>query len=429
MTGNKKKLLVLGGMKISCEIVKQAHKMGLHVTVIDYNDVKDSPAKQIADEHYRISTTDVDAVSEFIREKHIDGVFVGFVDLLLPYYAEICQNTGLPCYGTKAQFETFIDKTKYKRLCRDFGVPVVADISLEDVMAGAVKYPILIKPADSSGARGIVLCNNKIEALDAINKALPYSKTGKVVIEPYLQGEEVTVFWYFQNGRAYFSMMGDRHMENLAKNIIPLPVGYTFPSVHTEYYIREVATKVEKMVEASGIKNGMMFMQCKVENGECLVYDIGYRLTGSLEYKILERICGYNPLKSMIEYAVSDSRQEVSGCVSPELNGYLGWNVSFLMKPGTIASVGGIDKIKSLPDVIDVVIAHGEGETIKESEVGLLRQICCRVLGASRSIADAVETVGRITDCFKVEDSEGNSLLYPPINISKISFSPYINKD
>ena len=50
-----------------------------------------SPAKQIADEHYRISTTDVDAVSEFIREKHIDGVFVGFVDLLLPYYAEICQ--------------------------------------------------------------------------------------------------------------------------------------------------------------------------------------------------------------------------------------------------------------------------------------------------------------------------------------------------
>ena len=101
----------------------------------------------------------------------------------------------------------------------------------------------------------------------------------------------------------------------------------------------------------------------------------------------------------------------------------------FLMKPGTIASVGGIDKIKSLPDVIDVVIAHGEGETIKESEVGLLRQICCRVLGASRSIADAVETVGRITDCFKVEDSEGNSLLYPPINISKISFSPYINKD
>ena len=101
-----KRLLILGGMRFSCEIVKTARGMGIYTLVADYNKIEDSPAKQIADEAVDLSVIDVDAVVSYIKSHNIDGVFVGFNDMLLPYYAEICEKSGLPCYGTKEQFET-----------------------------------------------------------------------------------------------------------------------------------------------------------------------------------------------------------------------------------------------------------------------------------------------------------------------------------
>ena len=91
-----KKVLVMGGTRISCEIIRKAKEMGCYVVVADYNKVEDSPGKQIADEHFEISVTDVDAIVELIHRENIEGVLVGFSDMLLPYYAEICRKAGLP---------------------------------------------------------------------------------------------------------------------------------------------------------------------------------------------------------------------------------------------------------------------------------------------------------------------------------------------
>lgn len=110
------RLLVMVGMRISCEIIRKAQELGVVVGVADYNTVEDSPGKKIADEHYEVSITDVDAVVELIKKEKFDGVFVGFNDMLLPFYAEICRKANLPCYGTKEQFEVLISKDKYKSL-------------------------------------------------------------------------------------------------------------------------------------------------------------------------------------------------------------------------------------------------------------------------------------------------------------------------
>ena len=143
-----KKLLVLGGTLISCEIVRYAKEMGVYVVVADYYPPEKSPAKQIADEHFLISATDVEAVVQLIREEHIEGVLVGFNDMLLPYYAEICQKSGLPAYGTKKQFEIFINKEQYKALCREYDVPTVEEYTVHfdtfDDDTKNIKYPVLV---------------------------------------------------------------------------------------------------------------------------------------------------------------------------------------------------------------------------------------------------------------------------------------------
>ncbi len=414
-----KRLLILGGMRFSCEIVNKAKEMGIYTLVADYNKIEDSPAKQIADEAVDLSVTDVEAVVDFISNNAVDGVFVGFNDMLLPYYAEICKKAGLPCYGTKEQFDTLIAKDKYKALCRQFGVPTIPEYSIDDEN---INYPVLVKPVDSSGSRGINICHNKQELLQAVEAGRQASKTGKVIIERYMDGREVTVFWTFQDGNYYLSALGNRHVKhNQGMDVIPLPVGYTFPSVFLPKYQEEVEENCKKMFRHLGIKDGMMFMQCKVENGICYVYDLGFRLTGSLEYKILERVCGYNPLEMMIHHSLTGNMgdEDIAHKVNP-LFDTPAFNVSCLCAPGTIKDIKGVEDVKNFAEVEDVVLGHILGETITEQMRGLLAQITVRILGAVKKKEDLLPIMQKIDNTIHIIGTQSEELLLPGIEYSDI---------
>lgn len=414
-----KRLLVLGGTRISCEIIRKAKQMGLTVAVADYFPREKSPGKLIADEDYEVSVIDVDAVSALIKRVGFDGVLTGFSDMLLPYYADICNRTGLPSYGTKEQFETFIDKAKYKALCRKFGVPTVEEYRVDGdfVDDSSIRYPVLVKPADSSGARGITVCGNKTELLAAIEKARSASKTKTVLVERYLTGREVTVFWLFIDGEYYLTAIGNRHVKhNQGDDIIPLPVGYTYPASITPRYRAEIEEKAKDMFRYAGIQNGMMFMQCKVEDGICVVYDVGYRLTGSLEYINLEAACGYNPLEMMIHFAVTGKMvdKDVTPLILPETM-KPSFNVSCLSAPGTIAKIDGLERVKTLPTVADAVPAYVPGETITKEMRGLLAQIAVRILGSTERKEQLYEAMHEVEETIRILSPEGKELRLPGI--------------
>lgn len=414
-----KRLLILGGMRISCEIVRKAKAMGIYTLVADYNKIENSPGKQIADEAVDLSVIDVDAVVDYVKNNAIDGVFVGFNDMLLPYYAEICQRAGLPCYGTKEQFETLIAKDQYKALCRQFGVPTIPEYDINDEH---IKYPVLVKPVDSSGSRGITICHNRQELDEAVEIGRKASKTGKVLIERYMDGREVTVFWTFQDGNYYLSALANRHVKhNQGTDVIPLPVGYTFPSVYLPKYRAEVEDNCKRMFKHLSLKDGMMFMQCKVEDGTCYVYDLGFRLTGSLEYKILERVCGYNPLEMMICHALTGKMgyESIADKAIPEFKSPA-FNVSCLCAPGTIREITGIEEVKAMYEVEDAVIAHTPGETITEKMKGLLAQITVRILGSVEAKEQLLPIMQKIDNTIHIIGEQGEELLLPGIEYSDI---------
>lgn len=409
----------MGGMRISCEIVKKAQSMGIYTLVADYNKIEDSPGKQIADEAVDLSVIDVNAVVDYVKNNHIDGVFVGFNDMLLPYYAEICEKCGLPCYGTKEQFETLITKDQYKALCRQFGVPTIPEYDINDVN---IKYPVLVKPVDSSGSRGITICNNREELEAAVEVGKKASKQGEILIERYMDGREVTVFWTFQDGNYYLSALANRHVKhNQGDDVIPLPVGYTFPSVYLPKYRKEVEENSKRMFRHLGLKDGMMFMQCKVEDGICYVYDLGYRLTGSLEYKILECVCGYNPLEMMICHALTGKMGEesIADKVVPEFK-TPAFNVSCLCAPGTIKEIFGIEEVKRMPGVIDAVLGLIPGETIAKQQRGLLAQVAVRVLGTVPNKKELLPVMQRVGNTVNIIGENGEELLLPGIEYGDI---------
>ncbi len=419
-----KRLLILGGSRISCEIVRHAKAMGIVTGVTDWYPLEKSPAKMIADEAYFENTADIDAMVALLREKKFDGVITGFTDSVLPYYAEMCEKAGFPSYGTKEQFDIFIDKEKYKTLMRKFDVPTIPEYNIDlerfDETTADIVYPVIVKPADSSGSRGITVCYDKEELKNAISFAVQTSKAKEVLIEQYIDNAEATIFWLFVDGQYYMILLGNRHVKHNQDGELPLPAGYTFPASVQPEFLEEVAPKMEAMFRSVDIKNGMMFMQCKIVDGTCVVYDIGYRLTGSLEYINLKGTCGFDPLDMMIEFSLTGKMGEpdIANKIDPYLGGKYTYNVSLLCKPGKVAEISGLDKIRELPGVLDVVVAHPVGDTITEAMKGRLAQITVRILGRADSIESMKDEMLEIQRIAHVISETGEEMILPGLEES-----------
>lgn len=414
-----KRLLILGGSRISCEIIRHARAMGIVTGVTDWYALEKSPAKQMADEAYFVNTSDIDAMVELIKEKKFDGVLTGFTDSVLPYYAEMCEKAGLSAYGTKEQFDIFIDKEKYKALMREYNVPTIPEYSIDlnhfDESTKDIVYPVIVKPADSSGSRGITVCENKDELKTAIDFANSTSKAKEVLVEQYIDNAEATIFWLFVDGKYYMILLGNRHVKHNQDGELPLPAGYTYPAAVQPKFLAEVAPKMENMFRSVGIKNGMMFMQCKIVDGTCVVYDIGYRLTGSLEYINLKGMCGYDPLDMLIKFALTGDMDEpeIDKKADPYLGGKYSYNVSLLCKPGKVAEIIGLDEIRALPGVFDAVVAHPVGDTITEAMKGRLAQITVRILGRADSIEAMKNEMLEIQRLAHVISDTGEEMILP----------------
>lgn len=419
-----RRLLILGGSRISCELIRHARAMGIITGVTDWYPLEKSPAKQAADEAYYVSTSDIDAMAELIRRERFDGVVTGFTDSVLPYYAEMCQRTGLPSYGTREQFELFIDKEKYKKLMRDFDVPTIPEYTVDldrfEESTEGIVYPVIVKPSDSSGSRGITVCYDREQLRRAMDIAMEASKERQVLVEQYIDAPEATVFWLFLDGTYRVSLLGNRHVKHNQEGELPLPAGYTYPSALLPDFLDGIAPNMEKMFRSVGIRNGMMFMQCKVVNGMCLVYDIGYRMTGTLEYINLRQICGYDPMDLMIRFALTGrmGEENLAEKVDPYLGGTYAYNVSLLCRPGKIREIRGLEEIRGLPGVIQAVVAHPEGDEITTAMKGRLAQITVRILGRAATPEQMKAEMLKIQRLAHVISDRGEEMILPGLEES-----------
>ncbi|MBR0258273.1 MAG: ATP-grasp domain-containing protein, partial [Synergistaceae bacterium] len=209
-----KKLLLLGGINHSIEIINAAHEMGVKVYVTDYNE--NTPAKSIADKAFTVSTTDVEAVVELCRAEKVDGVITGFIDSMLPYCAEICSCLGFPFWAQKEQLDICNSKDRFKSLCMEHGINVAKEYHLTgqdgniDVSSlHSVTYPIIIKPSDSSGSRGVFICRNPEELKAHYPESLKYSKNGRIIAEQYIEGQHVNMYYTLSGGNILLSAMAD----------------------------------------------------------------------------------------------------------------------------------------------------------------------------------------------------------------------------
>lgn len=403
-----KKLLILGGSINAIQILNKAKALGIEVGVADYYEY--STCKSLADYSHNINVFDIEGVARIIHDNSYDGIITGYSEQLLMPYAEICERSGLKCYGSKALFDISTNKAKFKTVCRKYNVPVMPEYTYEEALQNGLIYPIVVKPVDSAASIGVSICKNKEEFVNNYKVALESSKSGKVIIEKCAKGFEATLFFYFHEGKPHFTAYGDKLTHKPIGKDLPLPVGYIFPGKADSVKVERFVSTISDLFEKEGFSEGMAFAQVFVEDEGIYLCEIGYRLTPSFETFIIDYYNSFNPLSSMIEYAVCNKSDYRNLLSTKPYKGFAA-NITFLLNPGIIAEYKGVSDIEKLPYVIKALKSWETGHEITPQQIGTLAQVGLRVLIHGDSREDLINKMDYIKELIRIEDSNSNDLV------------------
>lgn len=418
MDSNKiKKLLVLGGKPIaSLDIVNYAKSKGIYTIVADYLAKDSSLAKKTANETWEYSTAETDFLSSKMEKENIDAVFTGVHEFNIQRTLDICEELNLPFYTTRRQWDILSDKHKYKQLFANYGLPKIKEFyagKIDNLQIEKIEYPVIVKPTDGSSGFGVKICKSQEELSENLLLASEKSHSSNVLIEEYVSSPEVTIFYIIKDGKIMLSAMADRLTYKFEDEIIPLPTLYTFPSSHLPYYEAKYNQNVIDAFNSVGVKNGMIFMQAFWRNNECLIYDIGFRLTGTQEYNLLSKICGYNPLEMLVDYSLTGKmgQVDIENKVDPYFKGMQASIITILVNPGKISQIEGIESIEKIPFVDKFILNHEIGEEIPQTAKGTLVQIMARAFVICETKEQIETTEMTVRKLFKVKDEFGKDMI------------------
>lgn len=414
-----KRLLVLGGIRALCEPVKLAREMGIYTVVTDY--LPDSPAKKFADKACMVSTTDVDAVVRLCREERIDGVFTAYIDSMLPYARAVCDRLGLPFYASHDQIRMSLDKKYFKEVCRRFGVPVASDYTAQ-VSRGdltGIEYPVIVKPVDSSGGRGITVCRDAGQLKTAWDYAMTVSPGKNVLAEQYIEGGEVTATYTMKDGEISLSGFKDKHISRDHPDITALTDVLIFPSVHLERYARQVDPLVREMLRGMGARDGTVFLQGIASPEKIAFFELGYRPNGAADWRVFERVNGINFMKMLIAHALTGQMlgYELSlddpffpcHCLTYNLFGH----------GGVIGEMSGLAQVQALPGVEIAEYMRNVGDTVVDNNT--LAQRVFRAVIRGKTLDEVKQTILAIQSIVRVRDTEGKDMLYLPFDPDRLT--------
>ncbi len=418
-----KKMLLIGGVRPACEIINEAKKMGVETFVTDY--LENSPAKKVADHAFMVDATDVDAVVQLCKEQNIDGIITGYVDLLLPYCQRICQKMGKPFWGNAENINMSINKVKFKIACEKSGVPIVPwkkanrDNYLDVIKT--INPPVVVKPVDNSGSRGVYKCSEISNLKECAEKALEYSKCGEILIEKAMDtNHEFSAYYIINQGQSYLTGLGDRYVNDSDKEIAPIAQGMLLPSVHLKQWMEQIDPCIRKFFSDNDMNNGFVFLQGFYDNKNFYIHEIGFRLNGGFSYKIVEHYSKYNQIQELIKFSLTGEMDQSEIKKSdPFFDGY-GMIITISLKPGEIKNISGIDKIESTNGVLKFYQLHDIGEQLFSR--GTTAQYFAYVLCATKTKEEMNNIIKTINENLVVTNTNDQSMLNPIIEPERLRY-------
>lgn len=317
-----KKILVLGAGFLQQFIIKRAHELGYYVLAVDGD--TNAVGYKYADQHDIISITDQAACLDYAIKNNVDGVITAATEHAVIPCAYIAEKMQLP--GNSVEVAKQL-KNKYlvrKRLIDNeiddvkqcFEVDCNTNISEIDV-----SFPVIVKPCEGSGSRGISKVNSRAELTEACNAAVAASSSGTAEIEDFVEGSEYGIESFVYNGEITVLAVSKKHM---TKAPYYAELGHNIPNDLTAEVEARAKNIAKRAIKALGINIGGVNMDILIDKHDSIyIVDIGMRMGGNLIGSHLIPIgTGVDYMGNIIRTAVGDAPvwdTTVKRCVSTKL--------------------------------------------------------------------------------------------------------------
>ncbi len=418
-----KKLLVLGSEERDASIVKTAQKMGIYVIAADGIPTSNKTiAKMAADESWDIDYRDTDAYVKKCLEEHVDGVIAGYSENRVLAACRIANRINSPFYATEEQIDITRNKRKFKQLCTKNGVRVPKEFSTNGIPTEdelkQVQLPVIVKPADSAGRKGITICSSFSELKPAVEKAIKESLTGTVVVEEYVTGTEFAAVYTLQDGKYSLSYFCDKYLNTVLPKQGLCDLSFA-PSVYLDGFMAECHEPLCNMMRDARMENGVAFYQGIANKNGFYVFEMGYRINGGSDCIQIERYNGVNYMKMLISHSLCGS---MVGDLSKDNAKFpVNYGVFYLYaKSGEIAEIEYTGD-ESIKEIEEVGIYKTPGTVVKND--GTTQQCVFRFRISAPSMDRFCELINYAQDHARIIDTDGNDMLLSRFDTARIKRS------
>ena len=305
-----KKLLMLGGSLYQTFAIKEAKRLGYYVITADY--LPSNPGHKYANEYHNVSTTDKEAVLKLAKELEVDGVVAYASDPAAPSAAYVCEKMGLPTSPYKS-VEILSNKDLSRQFLQEngFNCPkAMGFTTYEDALNHIDEFalPVMVKPVDSSGSKGINKMTDKSQLKAFVEYALHYSRGKRFLIEEFIvkKGHQISGDAFSVDGKLVFHCLGNEFYDpNCDKDFAPLGECWPFQMDHK--YIEDLEEQLQRAMSLLDMKSNAYNVEAIVgEDDKVYLLELGARSGGSLIPQVTECATGVNMVTWVIQAAAGD---------------------------------------------------------------------------------------------------------------------------
>lgn len=398
------KALILAGGLPQIDLIQKLKSNNITTVLADY--YERPVAKGYADMFYQISTLDVDVIKSVAQKEEVDFLITVCTDQALLTVAQVSEDLGLPCYISHQTAKNVTNKSYMKDVFWRHEIPTARYAvmkNLEESAFAGWEYPLIVKPVDCNSSKGIRKVNDITELEKALSAAVAMSRTDTAIVEEFVDGLELSVDVYVEDGHAIILDITESEKIKDDKKFIICRTWH--PARVSECIKRQVENAVQQIADAFQIKDSPMLVQM-ISNGKGIsVLEFSARTGGGVKHLSIQRQTGVDMISAVIDLTLG-KRPHI--CIrEPEWRYML--DEYIYCSPGTYDHLEGFEELKSKGTLLDYYLFRWSGAEFDTIENSGDR------IGGFTITANSLEELGRkhreVNASVKVVSSQGTDMM------------------
>jgi len=311
----RKKILFLGASHHQMPPIIYANNCRHETITCDY--IKENPGHKISHKQYYTSTTNINEVFKIAKKEKVNAIIAYASDPAAYTQAVVAKKLRLPGNPPRS-IKILSRKNLFRKFLKlnNFFSPkfrVFSKFNNFKIYLNKIKFPIIIKPTDSSGSKGVMKIINLKNIKKKFHNTLKYSSRKSVIVEDFIKrdGFQIAGDGFVLNGKFIFNCYANEHFSEEINKL--LPIGESFPSVVNKYLKKKIDQTIQRIFKKLNIKFGAFNFDIQIfNNNKVMIIEIGPRNGGNLIPEVIKYFTGVDLIKLTVDSYLGEKIRKCS---------------------------------------------------------------------------------------------------------------------